>query len=91
MEFYNTQRPHQSLDYKTPQEIYDLSTNQLTYPNDMSTYPELVNKEKKNQKKKGTKSCEINQKNNVVSLFKSVLQQQQNKINLINEITSLIS
>ncbi len=90
MEFYNTQRPHQSLDYKTPQEIYDLSTNQLTYPNDMSTYPELVNKEKKNQKKKGTKSCEINQKNNVVSLFKSVLQQQQNKINLINEITSLI-
>ena len=75
MEFYNTQRPHQSLDYKTPQEVYDLSTtDQPTYPEDISTYPELVNKEKKQQKKKGTAPCKLNEKNTVVSLFKNVLQ-----------------
>jgi len=91
MEFYKNQRPHQSLDYKTPQEVYDLSTDQQTYPEDISTYPELVNKEKKNQKKKGTAPCKLNEKNTVVSLFKNVLQQQQNRTNLINEITSLIS
>jgi|GEM_PF-6736006 len=68
MEFYNTQRPHQSLDYKTPQEVYDLSTtDQPTYPEDISTYPELVNKEKKQQKKKGTAPCKLNEKNTVVS------------------------
>ena len=45
MAFYNTLRPHQSLDYKTPHAVYNYSPEQLACWN-------ATKEEKKNQKKK---------------------------------------
>ena len=45
MAFYNTLRPHQSLDYKTPHAVYNYSPEQLACWN-------TTKEEKKNQKKK---------------------------------------
>jgi len=46
IEFYNTKRPHQSLDYKKPQEFYNHSAEEI------SCWNALKEEEKKNQKKK---------------------------------------
>lgn len=81
IEFYNTKRPHQSLDYKKPQEFYNHSAEEI------SCWNALKEEEKKNQKKKKKGGG----KNNIIHLFKSLLKNQETDVNLTNEIPSQIS
>lgn len=78
MTFYNTQRPHQSLDYKTPHEVYDYSPGQIECRN------ALKEEEKKNQKKKKKKEKK-EKKKTMFYWYNTLLNTQEDKGNLTNE------
>ena len=71
MVFYNTLRPHQSLDYRTPYEVYSFSKNQISHWNSI--------KEKKKQKKKKE---EKEKKKMIFNGYKPLLNIQENGNNL---------
>ena len=72
MVFYNTLRPHQSLDYRTPHEVYSFSKDQIAHWNSI--------KEKKKQKKKKEEKKE--RKKMIFNGYKPLLNIQENGNNL---------
>lgn len=79
MVFYNTQRPHQSLDYKTPQEVFEYSPAQI------ACWNVSKEEEKKNQKKKKKKEKKKENKKTLFYWYKSFLNNQKDAYKLTNE------
>jgi len=75
------------LDYKTPQNVYDYS------PDEIACWNAVKEEEKKKQKnkKKKLEGEKKKIKSNIIYLFKSILTNQDKQVSLTNEIPSLIS